>query len=76
MTTYRLVSDYGYGDINWLVEGLTEQKAIEAFNEQTGQDATTLDQCEKGSLLSSFYYVEEETAESFIWYENRDPLDV
>lgn len=30
--TYRLVADYGFGDMTWVKEGLSAEEAVAAFN--------------------------------------------
>lgn len=45
--TFRLVSDYGYGDKTWLERGLTPDEAVSALNRVLGATVvTTIDQAQ------------------------------
>lgn len=42
-TLYYIKSDYGYGDSSIIASNLTEDQALEIYNEQTGADHTVFE---------------------------------
>ena len=54
---YRVVANFGYGDMTWLERLLHENEAIEAFNQIANSNVSTL---QEAMYDDRCYYIEED----------------
>jgi hypothetical protein len=73
MKTYRLVSNYGYGDKTWLERDLTEQDVINYFiNNRNYPKDTTFEDCPDNNSDCTYYYEEDnpDDIEDWDWQDS------
>ena len=61
MRYYRIVSDYGYGDLNWHERMIPEDEILAKFNELHNRDCETIEQAEGDGY--DIHFIEEDNEE-------------